>query len=159
MVTRVMRYAWSIRVQFMKYFLVGISGLFLDIGTLIIFREFFGWEATNAVIVNQFIVLGYNFSLNKYWSFSNMDMPHKQVVRYLILAAFNYAISVAAMYVGNDRAGFDYRLVRIGTIAAMVSWNFFLYKYWVYKLEPGRVSPDVAALDRNIDFPYTSDHS
>jgi putative flippase GtrA len=37
------------------------------------------------------------------------------------------------MYVFNHGFGFDYRLVRICSIALMVSWNFFLYKYWVYK--------------------------
>jgi len=51
----------------------------------------------------------------------------------LALAGFNYGFSVFAMYLFNHLFNFDYRFVRLATIATMVAWNFFLYKYWVYK--------------------------
>jgi len=127
-------YLWSLRVQFVKYFVVGISGVFFDLATLIVFKEKFGWTPVVAVVVNQLILLSYNFTLNKYWSFKDRAMPHKQIVRYLILAGCNYIFSVGMMYIFNHKLGFDYRLVRLVTIAAMVMWNFFLYKYWVYKV-------------------------
>ena len=130
---KIFLYAWSVRHQFTKYFIVGISGVFLDLATLIFFKEFFGFNATVAVVCNQILMLTYNFILNKYWSFKNKEIPHKQIVRYLILAGFNYLFSVGMMYSFNHLINYDYRLVRIATIAVMVLWNFFLYKYWVYK--------------------------
>jgi putative flippase GtrA len=133
MIKKIFNYFYSVRHQFAKYFVVGFSGLFIDMGTLILFKEKFGWIPVLAVAVNQLIVLVYNFTLNKYWSFANKEMPHKQLVRYLTLAGFNYGFSVLIMYIFNHEVGFDYRLVRIGTIILMVSWNFFLYKYWVYR--------------------------
>lgn len=135
MVKKTIAYAWSVRKEFAKYFIVGFSGLFIDMATLILFKEVFGLNPVFAVIINQVLLLGYNFSLNKYWSFRNKAMPHRQVVRYLTLAGLNYAFSVGMMYAFSDHLGYDYRLVRIGTIAVMVAWNFFLYKYWVYKTE------------------------
>lgn len=133
MIKKTVVYFWSLRREFAKYFIVGISGFVFDLGSLILFTEVFGFWPTGAVVVNQIILLVYNFTLNKYWSFRNRAMPHKQVVRYLSLSFFNYLLAVASMYVFNHELGFDYRLVRILTIAIMVSWNFFLYKYWVYK--------------------------
>ncbi|OIO18910.1 MAG: hypothetical protein AUJ23_02845 [Candidatus Magasanikbacteria bacterium CG1_02_32_51] len=130
---KIILYVWSIRHQFTKYFIVGISGLFLDIGTLIFLKEFFGLNATIAVVLNQILMLTYNFLLNKYWSFKNKEIPHKQLIRYLILAGFNYLFSVGVMYLFNHIMNYDYRLIRVCTIAVMVMWNFFLYKYWVYK--------------------------
>ena len=127
-------YMWSLRHQFAKYFVVGFSGLFLDMGTLVLFKEKFGWTPVFAVVVNQVLLLTYNFCLNKYWSFKNKEMPHKQLAKFLTLAGFNYLFSVAAMWLFNGQWNFDYRLVRLGAIAVMVSWNFFLYKYWVYKV-------------------------
>lgn len=133
MLKRSIEYLWSLRTQFAKYFVVGFSGLLLDMATLIMFKEWLHWSAVLAVVINQILLLSYNFLLNKYWSFKNKEMPHRQIVRYLTLAAFNYGFSVIAMYVFHDRFfQFDYRLVRIITIACMVSWNFFLYKHWVY---------------------------
>lgn len=138
MVKKTIAYAWSVRKEFAKYFIVGFSGLFLDMGTLILFKEVFGVNPVAAVVINQVFLLAYNFTLNKYWSFRNKAMPHKQLVRYLTLAGLNYAFSVGSMYVFSDHFGYDYRLVRIGTIAVMVGWNFFLYKYWVYRNEGGK---------------------
>jgi putative flippase GtrA len=133
MVANAITYAWSLRREFAKYFIVGISAVVFDMGTLIAAKELLHIPPTFAVVVNQAFVLVYVFLVNKYWSFRNREVPHKQAVRFLSLAAFNYAVSVFTMYVFHDTIGFDYRLVRLGTIALMVSWNFFLYKYWVYK--------------------------
>ena len=133
MVKRTLIYFWSVRYEFTKYFIVGFSGLFIDMGTLILFTEAFGIMPWVAVVMNQAILLTYNFTLNKYWSFRNKALPHRQIVRYGILAGWNYLFSVTTMFVFNARLDYDYRAVRILSIAVMVSWNFFLYKYWVYR--------------------------
>lgn len=132
MILKVIKYFWSLRREFTKYFIIGIFGVVLDMSSMILFKEVFGWTPVVAVIVNQAFLLAYIFLLNKYWSFRNKEMPHKQIVRFLTLAGFNYLISVFAMYIFNHKLEFDYRLVRLVTIALAVSWNFFLYKYWVY---------------------------
>ncbi len=129
---KAIKFFWSLRYQFIRYFIIGIFGVVLDMSSMILFKEMFGWAPITAVIVNQAFLLVYVFLLNKYWSFRNKDMPHKQIARFLTLAGFNYIISVFAMYVFNHKLEFDYRLVRLVTIALAVSWNFFLYKYWVY---------------------------
>lgn len=123
---------WSLRKEFSKYAVVGISSFLFDIGSLILLKEYVGFSPVVSVVVNQAVILSYNFTLNKYWSFHNKAIPHKQLVRYLTLAAWNYTFSVGVMYVFHHVMGYDYILVRIGSIAVMVSWNFLLYKYWVY---------------------------
>ncbi len=140
MIQRVISHAWSLRREFAKYFIVGFSGVFLDIATLLLFEKVFGVRPVLAVVMNQAILLTYNFTLNKYWSFRSRAMPHKQIVRYLSLAGFNYVFSVAAMYVGNERLGFEAVAVRVATIAVMMSWNFILYKFWVYRDLPARAT-------------------
>ena len=132
MVKKIFAYAWSVKREFTKYFIVGISGVVIDMATLIFFKEVWGIIPVLAVVLNQILMLTYNFTLNKYWSFRNKAMPHKQLVRYLMLAAFNYGFAVLTMYIFNQLWNFDYRIVRIATIAVMVGWNFFLYKYWIY---------------------------
>ena len=133
MVKKTFNYFWSLRREFVKYFIVGFSGLFLDMGTLVLFREVFGFAPPVAVIFNQPLVLGYNFTLNKYWSFHSKAIPHKQMVRYAILASWNYFFSWFSMYILFELWGMDYRIARILSITVMVSWNFLLYKYWVYR--------------------------
>ncbi|MFA5210953.1 MAG: GtrA family protein [Patescibacteria group bacterium] len=124
---------WKMRKQFIKYFTVGLSSFFLDIFSLILLKEYLFISATLAVIINQILIIIYNFNLNKYWTFKNKAIDHKQFVRYLTLVLFNYFFSVAVMYIFNELLNFDYRLVRTATIIIMVMWNFFIYKFWVYR--------------------------
>lgn len=133
MFKKLLNLLWSLRNQFFKYFIIGFSAVVADMATLILFKEVFGIVPVFAVVINQVILLVYIFLLNKYWTFRNKEISHKQIVRFLILTSFNYFFSVFTMYIFNHKINFDYRLVRILTIAIMTSWNFPLYKYWVYK--------------------------
>lgn len=135
MVKKILNYAWTNRAQVAKYLIVGIGGVILDISSLAVLKEVFGWTPVAAVIVNQAVLMTANFTLNKYWTFRNTEMPHKQAVRYLMLAAWNYSFSIASMYLFHDQLGYNYLLVRAGSIAAMTSWNFILFKTWVYRNE------------------------
>jgi putative flippase GtrA len=58
---------WKMRKQFIKYFTVGLSSFFLDIFSLILLKEYLFISATLAVIINQILIIIYNFNLNKYW--------------------------------------------------------------------------------------------
>lgn len=135
MINKICTYCWSLRRQFAKYFIVGISGFVLNLSLLILAKEILGISAVIATAVIGLFLMVFNFLLNKYWSFRDKTMPHKQIIRYIILSAGNYVFSVSAMYLLHDQFGWDYRLVNIGTVAVMVSWNFLLFKYWVYRVE------------------------
>ncbi len=132
-IKRFINFIWSIRREFTKYFVVGVSGVAIDIGTLVLLKETFHLLPVIAVMANQLLVMTYNFSLNKYWSFRNREVPHKQLVRYGIVSAINYCLGVTIMYLLNHQLGLDYRVVRLGTVVCMVPANFLLYKYWVYQ--------------------------
>lgn len=107
--------------------------MLLDLGTLFLFREAFGLHPTLGVAINQIVVVVYSFTLNKYWSFKNHEMPHRQFVRFLLVFLWNYLFAVTFMYIGHDIFHFDYLPVRLVSIILSVSWNFVLYKKWVYK--------------------------
>lgn len=141
MIKKFFHYLWSVRTQLSRYFMVGISGVVLDVGSLALLERY-GVRPTLAVVVTQIFLLTYNFSLNKYWSFGSRAIPHRQLVRYLVLAGWNYLFSVGAMYIGNEHFGVSAVLVRLGSIALMTSWNFFLYKYVVYREDGAQQPPD-----------------
>lgn len=130
---RVIAYFLQSKDQILKYVIVGGSGVFLDIGTLILFKEKLHWSATLAVAVNQIIVLGYNFCLNKYWAFQNREVPYTQIARYGLVFAGNYVFSILFMHSLHSILNLPYIWVRIANIAISVTWNFPLYKHWVYK--------------------------
>jgi len=144
MVKKTFTFFWSLRHQFIKYFIIGIGAVILDMSTLLFFKEILKISPVIAVTANQILVLIFVFLLNKYWSFKENSMTHRQLFRFGILVIYNYSFAVVAMYVFNNLLKFDYRLVRLGSIILAVSWNFFLYKYWVYTGDKPGPLPETA---------------
>jgi GtrA-like protein. len=139
MIKKTAKFFWSLRRQFAKYFITGIIAVILDMSSLIFLKEIGHLPAWLAVIANQAFVLVFVFLMNKYWSFKEQSLTHRQLFRFSLVVAYNYSFAVTAMYVFNHRLNFDYRLVRLASIILSVSWNFFLYKYFVYagkKIKP-----------------------
>lgn len=123
----------KIKEEFLKYFIIGCSSVILDLGTLYVFKIFFNLSAVFSVIINQIIVLNYVFFLNKFWTFYNKKQTVRQLIKFLTLAIINYLIAITWMWVFNELLKKNYLLVRISNIILATSWNFFAYKFFVYK--------------------------
>jgi putative flippase GtrA len=135
MFKKIILHFWSMRHQFVRYFVIGLGAVVLDVGSLYFLKEYLHLRPVVAVVINGIFLLNYVFFLNKYWAFKSTGITHKQMVRFFILAGINYAIAIAWMYIFNHQLGLNYLLVRVANIAVSVAWNFLLYKFWVYKHE------------------------
>ncbi|MFZ4648465.1 MAG: GtrA family protein [Patescibacteria group bacterium] len=118
--------------EFLRYFLIGLSAFILDIGTLFILKERFNLSPVLSVVLNQILMINFVFFLNKYWSFRSGSLKRKEALRFLIVAALNYLIAVIWMAFFNHYLGLNYLLVRFVNVVLAVSWNFLLYKHFVY---------------------------
>lgn len=133
MLKKIILRIWSMRQQFVRYFVIGIGAVILDVGSLYLLKEFLHLPPVVAVVINGIFILNYVFFLNKYWAFKSTGVTHKQMIRFFILAGVNYGVAIAWMYIFNHKFGFYYLFVRLANIALSVAWNFLLYKFWVYK--------------------------
>lgn len=132
MLSKIIFHLWSLRHQFIKYFIIGFSAVFLDVGSLYLLKEYVHLKPVVAVVINQLFLLNYVFFLNKHWSFKSQGVTHKQALRFFVVASFNYLVSVTWMYFFNHKLGVNYLITRTANIAVAVAWNFLLYRYWVY---------------------------
>lgn len=119
--------------EFLKYFAVGISSMLLDIASLSFFVRVLDVYSVTAVAINQIIVITVSFLLNYKWSFQSGERKRDALPRYVAVYGLNYVIAIVAMYVFSDRLGIMAELVRIVNIALSVSWNFLLYRLWVFR--------------------------
>lgn len=151
MLSKLIQKLWSLRAQFIRYFVVGIGAVILDIWSLRLLLNFF--SPILSVIINQLFILNFVFFLNKHWSFGSKGMTNQQMVRFYLVAGMNYAIGITWMWLFTaavnlhpylskiDLSEKNYvLLVRTVNVALAVSWNFLLYKYFVYREKPGTVN-------------------
>ena len=126
---------WSHRLQFGRYFVVGGSAFILDMSSLYLIKERFNLQPVQAVVINQAFILTYVFLLNKKWSFGSTGQTRTQLAKFLTLAGSNYLISIAWMWFFAHYLPIHYLIARVLNIILATSWNFLLYKYWVYRVE------------------------
>ncbi len=138
---------WSMRVQFVKYFIIGIGAVVLDIWSLH-FLVNLNIGPILSIVINQIVLVNLVFLLNKYWAFGAKGITHKQAVKFYLVAGFNYIFAIIWMwfftnllnlhqyvqYLGVSQANY-YLIIRLINVALAVSWNFLLYKFFVYKHE------------------------
>lgn len=142
----------SMRKEFAKYFIIGISSFFVDVGSLYVLKEWAGFTPTFAVVINQPIIAFLVFYLNKRWSFRAGGLTQIQILRFYSLVGANYLFSIVWIHITHDWLGIQYILARTANIALAVSWNFLLYKYWVYRVEVEiKSKPDVEVVEIPLD--------
>lgn len=133
MLKRLILHFWSMRREFAKYFIIGVTAFVLDIGSLYLLKEYANLSPVTSVIINQIVIVNLVFYLNKKWSFKSDGQTHKQIVKFYILAVANYFISIIWMGITHNYLQIHYLIARIANIILAVAWNFLLYRYWVYR--------------------------
>lgn len=132
LISKIIKYFIAARVQFMRYIVVGATSFIGDFLFMIYLKEYLNFQASLATIVSQFVAVLFVFFANKFWSFGVIEKTKQQAARFLLILLVNYTYTVLTVYVFSDIAGFDYRLVRILAMVLMVSWNFVLYKEFIW---------------------------
>ena len=124
---------WQPFRQFIKYGIVGSSSVIIDMGLLFIFTEFFGvWYMFSAIIA-QSVAVVFNFLMNRNWSFRSGGIMRRQMVKYFLLLGFNYLYQLGALWFFVELFHLHYLLAKVFISMIMVSWNFLMFKYVVYK--------------------------
>lgn len=143
---------WSMRVQFAKYFAIGVGAVVLDILSLH-FLVSLNVSPIFSIVINQLVIVNLVFLLNKYWAFGAKGVTQKQAIKFYLVAVFNYFFAITWMwfftnllnlhqyieYFGVSQANY-YLIIRLMNVALSVSWNFLLYKFFVYRPKVGDVN-------------------
>jgi len=116
-----------------RYIVIGGTSFILDIGSLYIFKEWVGLSPVLAVAINQCFILSYIFILNKLWAFDSDQKIGSALPRFIILQIFNYCFGILWMWIFYEHLGINYLIARVANIILFTTWNFFLYKTWVFK--------------------------
>ena len=117
--------------QLFRYLASGGSAAALELGSyqLMLWKGI--WYLT-AATVSSGIGLVSAFTFHKYFVFRRKENTGQHVVRYVLLQGANAVAQVAMVYVFVEFAGVHPFLAKILAIGVVVSWNFFLYKFFVY---------------------------
>lgn len=114
----------------LKYVLSGGIASAVMLGSLLVFREFFGiWylSASTLAFIFAFVT---SFLLQKFWTFAHRgttDSP-KQLVLFFATSLANLGLNGVSMFLLVEKAGIWYLLAQVLVTACIATWSFFIYR-------------------------------
>jgi dolichol-phosphate mannosyltransferase len=125
-------------VRFLKFGIVGASGIFVNMFFLWLMHEKFSLPlAVASLIAVAFAILN-NFLWNDFWTWSDKNTEKKypffhRLWRYYLSASLGSAINYVTLLILTEIFGVYYLLANlIGIFFGMTS-NFLLGEFWVFK--------------------------
>ena len=112
--------------KFIKFALVGFSGVFVDFGVTYLLKERLGVYKYLANSAGFLVATVSNYLLNRFWTFHSVDPAAiTQFGKFLSIALVGLIFNNLIIYLLNDRLKLNFYLSKIFAIGAVSLWSFF----------------------------------
>jgi putative flippase GtrA len=112
--------------KFIRFGLVGFSGIFVDFGTTYLLKEKLKVHKYLANSCGFLLATVSNYLLNRYWTFQSTDpKAFEQFGKFFVIALIGLLFNTLIIYVLNDKLKINFYLSKVFAIAAVSIWNFF----------------------------------
>jgi len=120
----------SFLIKFLKFGLVGFSGLFIDFGTTYVFKE---WLRVQKYISNSIgftVAASSNYFLNRVWTFRSNDPDIAvEYTEFLVISLIGLAINNLILWLIVSRLKWNFYLAKLAAIGVVTVWNFLANYY------------------------------
>ncbi len=135
-VTRARRLIRAHARRFVRFGLVGGTGVLVNLAVLVLLVELFGLAPLLAAAVATETAILSNFALNDAWTFRDARSGsrwHVRAARYNIYALGGLAISLAVLVVLTGWLGMHYLAANLVAIGVATSWIYVTNARWTWQ--------------------------
>ena len=112
--------------KFIRFGLVGFSGIFVDFGTTYLLKEKLKVHKYAANSCGFLLATVSNYLLNRYWTFQSTDSKaFEQFGKFFAIAIIGLIFNNLIIYILNEKLKINFYLSKVFAIAAVSLWNFF----------------------------------
>lgn len=112
--------------KFLKFGLVGFSGMIVDFGITWLFKEKLRVHKYISNSLGFMVASGTNYSLNRYWTFNNQDPEYiLQFGKFFLVSVVGLMLSNSLIYLLHDKLKWNFYLSKACAIVLVSLWNFF----------------------------------
>ena len=119
--------------QFIKFCVVGGSGVFVDFGVTYLCKEFLRLNKYVANSLGFLCASTTNYILNRVWTLHNENPDIAgQYLRFLGIAAIGLVINNATIYLLHNRFRLNFYLAKLFATGVVTFWNFFMNYFFTF---------------------------
>jgi putative flippase GtrA len=113
-------------IKFLKFGLVGGSGVIVDFFFTWLFKEKFKVQKYVANAIGFAIAASTNWFLNRIWTFESRNPEMlTEYTEFLVVSLIGLAINSLVLWILTDKLKFNFYISKLGAIAVTTVWNFF----------------------------------
>jgi len=133
MIKIIVGFIWKNKGQIARFSAVGATSAIIDFGVLYLLTDIVGFHYLLSATISFILAAGYNFSLNRAWTFKSNGSRRRQLPIFISVALIGILINNGIMYLTVEHFGFHYLLAKVFSTAIVTVWNFFINKYITFK--------------------------
>lgn len=113
--------------KFLKFCVVGFSGMVVDFGTTWLCKEKFGWNKYLSNSIGFVIAATNNYIWNRLWTFhSTSSQIHIEYGKFLLIAVIGLAINNLVIYLLHGQLKLNFYLSKLIAVGVVTIWNFVM---------------------------------
>ena len=113
--------------KFIKFCVVGFSGMVVDFGVTWLCKEKFGWNKYLSNSLGFVLAATNNYIWNRLWTFqsTSAEIP-VEYGKFLIIAIIGLGINNLVIYLLHDKLKLNFYLAKLFAIGVVTLWNFIM---------------------------------
>ncbi len=124
----------SLIFKFLKFGVVGLSGVVIDFGFTYLFKEVIKIQKYVANAIGFTLAATSNYILNRIWTFqSNNPAIAYEYMEFLFISLIGLGINTMVLFLLNGRFKYNFYVSKLFAIAVVTIWNFFMNMYFTFK--------------------------
>jgi len=122
-------------LRFVRFGLVGGSGVLVNSLTLYLLHDELGFALTRSMVVAITLAILNNFMWNNFWTFKTSGIQSRRLIQFVIISLIGMVVNliVANILVAQ---GMHYAVANLVGIALATAWNFYANARWTWGSEP-----------------------
>ena len=120
-------------LKFVKFSLVGFSGVFVDFGITFFFKEIVKIQKYVANAVGFSMAATTNYFLNRIWTFHSQN-PNimLEFTRFFIIALIGLMINLLIIWALSGKFKVNFYLSKLVATIVVTLWNFLINAYYTF---------------------------
>ena len=120
--------------KFLKFGVVGFSGIFVDFGVTYLFKEIIKINKYISNAIGFICAATSNYILNRIWTFQseNTDVA-TEYGKFMLVSVIGLGINSLTLYILTDKLKWNFYLSKIFAIGVATLWNFFANLMFTFK--------------------------
>ena len=120
-------------LKFIKFCIVGFSGVFVDFGITYFFKEVMKLQKFLANAIGFTTAATTNYMLNRVWTFdSHNPQVFQEFSRFFIIGLIGLGINSAIIWLMNEKFKVNFYLSKLAATVIVTGWNFLINAYFTF---------------------------